>query len=78
MTSIELKRLLAQRISEINDISFLQAIKSILDSNADKEFMNLTAEQTNNILHSKKEIEQGLYSEQEIIDLEVAKWAKEK
>ncbi|MBM3454726.1 MAG: hypothetical protein FJX80_06215 [Bacteroidetes bacterium] len=78
MTSIELKRLLTQRISEINDISFLQAIKSILDSNADKEFMNLTAEQANDILHSKNEIEQGFYSEQEIIDLEVAKWAKEK
>jgi hypothetical protein len=40
--------------------------------------MKLTAEQTNDILHSKKEIEQGLYSEQEIIDLEVAKWAQEK
>lgn len=78
MTSIELKRLLTQRISEINDISFLQAIKSILDSNADNEFMNLTAKQANEILHSRKEIDKGLYSEQEIIDLEVAKWAKEK
>lgn len=78
MTAIELKTFLMHRISEINDISFLKAIKTILDSKTDKEILKLTDEQTNEIMKSKLEIEQGLHTTQENIDLEVSKWAKAK
>ena len=78
MTAIELKRFLVHRISEINDISFLKAIKTILDSKTDKEVIKLTEEQTKEIMKSMHEFQNGNYSEQEILDHEVAKWAKAK
>ena len=37
MTTIELKKVLIHRISEINDISYLKAIKTILDSKTETE-----------------------------------------
>lgn len=75
MTTIELKKLLIHRITEINDISFLKAVKTILDSKTDTEVLLVTAEQRREIMESKKEIEQGLYIEHESLDKEVARWA---
>ncbi len=78
MTTIELKKLLIHRITEINDVSFLKAIKTILDAKTDTEVLALTPEQRMEIMASKKEIEQGLYSNQESLNKDVAKWASEK
>lgn len=74
MTTIELKKVLIHRIAEINDISFLKAIKTILDSKIETEIITLTAEQRNEIIESKKEIEQGLYIEHELLDKKISKW----
>ncbi len=78
MTTIELKKLLIHRITEINDISFLKAIKTILDSKIDTEMFMLTPEQKTEIMESKKEIEQGLFIDNERLDKEVAKWSSAK
>ena len=56
MTAIELKTILIHKISEINDISFLQAIKTILDSKTETGVLKLSSEQLNEIIASKKEI----------------------
>ena len=74
MTTVELKKVLIHRITEINDISFLKAIKTILESKAATEVIALTTEQRNEIIASKKEIEQGLYIEHEMLEKEVSKW----
>lgn len=75
MTAIELKKLLVHRIAEINDISFLKAIKIILDSKTETEVLVLSAEQKAEILKSKNEIEKGLFIDQEKLDKEISKWA---
>ena len=75
MTTIELKKLLVHRITEINDVSFLKAVKTILDTKTDTEVLLLTPEQRREIMESKKEIEQGLFIEHESLDKEVARWA---
>ena len=74
MTAIELKTLLIHKISEINDISFLKALKTILDSKTDTEVIQLTQEQLDEIVASKKEIEQGLSIENGILEKEVKLW----
>ena len=43
MTAIELKTILIHKISEINDISFLKAIKTILDSKTVAGVLHLTS-----------------------------------
>ena len=74
MTAIELKTLLIHKISEINDISFLKALKTILDSKTDTEVIQLTQEQLDAIIASKKEIEQGLSIENSMLEKEVKLW----
>ena len=74
MTAIQLKTLLIHRISEINDISFLKALKTILDSKTEGEVIQLTQEQLDEIITSKKEIEQGLFIENSALEKEVKQW----
>jgi hypothetical protein len=78
MTAIELKTILIRRISEINDVSFLKAIKTILDSKTDKEILVLSPEQREEITASQKEIENGLYIEHDELDKEVTSWLNAK
>lgn len=74
MKTAELKHLLIHRISEIEDRSFLQAIKTILDSKANQEVISLNKEQVADIIASKQEIEAGLFVSQEDLDKEVKTW----
>lgn len=78
MTTIELKNLLIHRISEISDVSFLEAIKTILDSKSESNMLMLTTEQRDEIHASKKEIEQGLYVEDTALEKEIAGWLNAK
>lgn len=78
MTTFKLKKLLIHRISEINDISFLKAIKTILESKTETEVLLLSPDQRNEIMESKREIEKGLFIEQENLDKEISSWANVK
>ena len=62
------------RIAEINDESFLNAIKTILDSKTQTHIINLTSEQRSEINESRKEIAQELFVEQAELDKEFNKW----
>ncbi len=72
MRTVELKKLLIHRITEINDESFLNAIKTILDSKA--QVLKLTNEQKDEISESREEFELELYIEQVELDKEFDKW----
>ena len=74
MTAIQLKTLLIHRISEINDVSFLKALKTILDSKTETGVIQLTQEQLDEIIASKKEIEHGLFIENNALEKEVKQW----
>lgn len=78
MTAIELKKLLIHRISEINDVSFLNAIKTILDAQSQSKTIIPTSEQREEIQKSRKEVEQGLYMNQIELDKEFDKWLSTK
>ena len=78
MTTLELKKLLIHRIAEINDISFLKAVKTILESKTEPQVLLLSPDQRNEIMESKKEIEKGLFIEEENLDKEISRWANVK
>jgi hypothetical protein len=77
MTAFELKQHLIQKISEIDDEIFLNAIKTILDAKSPSKILSLSQEQRMDILESQKEIEQGLYMEQSEMDKEFDRWDKQ-
>jgi hypothetical protein len=76
MTMLELKSILIHRISEINDIQFLEAIKTILDEKAEDSVIVLTDEQKQEIIQSRKEIKEGLFISNEELDKEIQAWLK--
>ena len=78
MTSTELKKIVQQQISEINDISFLNALNKILETKVQSKKMKLTADQLNEILISKKEVELGLLIDQDTMNKSFEQWQKEK
>jgi len=75
MTAIELKTLLIHRITEIDDVSFLKAIKTILDSKTETGIIQLSPDQLDD---TKKEIENGLFIEHRQLDKEVMQWLSAK
>jgi hypothetical protein len=78
MTTIALKKLLINRIAEINDVSFLNALKTILETKTQAQTLSLTPEQRIEIIESQKEIESGLFVEYGELDKEFNKWLSEK
>lgn len=78
MTTIELKKQLINRISEIDDESFLQAIKTILDSKTQSQVITLTKAQRQEIDESKKQIEAGEFIEQDELDQKFNQWKSAK
>ena len=78
MSTLELKNALIQRIAEIEDKSFLQAIKTILDAKAESKTLQLTPELINEVMESKQEIEKGLFIENDLLEKEIEEWLNEK
>jgi hypothetical protein len=78
MSTIELKNLLIHRISEITDVRFLEALKTILDSKSESNVLPLTREQKDEIIASQKEISSGMFVDQNDIEGEVAAWLNAK
>lgn len=71
---MELKSILVHRISEINDVRFLEAIKTILDEKAEDSTLELTDDQKKEIAESKKQIKEGLFYKESDIDSEIQGW----
>lgn len=75
---MELKSILVHRISEINDVRFLEAIKTILDEKAEDSALELTDDQKKEIAESKKEILQGLFIDENELDRDIQGWLNAK
>ena len=74
MTTIELKKQLIHRISEIEDANFLKALKTILDSKLNEGILNLTAEQRDEIIASREDVKKGLVIDNAMLDKEIKAW----
>lgn len=73
-----MKSVLIQQISEISDVSFLEALKTILDSKVEAIVLPLTSEQKKELLAAKKEIELGLSVDHDVLDKEIRTWLNTK
>ena len=78
MTMLELKNILFHRISEINDIRFLEAIKTILDEKAEDKIQKLTKDQKIEIRKSQEEVKSGLFISNDDLDNEIQVWLSAK
>jgi hypothetical protein len=74
-TATQLKANLIDSIRQINDLDFLLAIQTILDS-SDKGFFKLSAEQKRSIGISREQIKKGKFRNNESVLSDVKKWLK--
>jgi hypothetical protein len=78
MNAIQLKQELIHRISRIEDIDFLNAIKTILDYKRKEPFLELTVDQEKELLFASKEGKKGKVISQSEMDQKVEEWLSEK
>lgn len=78
MNTFQLKQELIHKISSIEDIEFLNAIKTILDYKTKDSFIELTADLEEELLHASKEGQQGNVISQSELDKKVEQWLNDR
>ena len=78
MNAIQLKQELIHRISRIEDIDFLNALKAILAYKKKEASIELTADQEKELLYASKEGKKGNVISQSEMDQKVDEWLSEK
>ena len=74
MNTIQLKQELIHRISIIEDIDFLNAIKTILDYKKKETIIELTVDQEKELLFASEEGKKGKVILQSEMDQKVEEW----
>ncbi len=79
MTAIEIRNQIIKKLQNINDISFLEALKTIIDSKTENnEVVYLNKEIVSMLNERIEKIEKGDFIENDDIFKETEKWLKEK
>jgi len=71
MTTTSIKSNIINKISQIDDKAFLQAINSIIENKAESGVYKLLTQQLNEISKSEKEIAKGKFVSNESLNKEV-------
>lgn len=74
MTTIQLKKNLIHQISEIEDVTFLNALKTIIDAKTQASVVELTEKQRAEIEQSKKNVDEGLFRDQSELNQMFEQW----
>lgn len=74
MSTIELRELIINQLSHINDISFLKAIKTIIDSKAEEEVYKLSDYQKERIRIGREQLVKGQTISHDEVQKEIEQW----
>ncbi len=77
MNTLELKNILIHKISSINDESFLNAIRIIIDTKTENTIYQTSSNQKLKITEGIDQIEKGEWYSNEQIESETDKWLSE-
>ena len=78
MTTFELKDILFHKIAAINDKSFLSALKTIIDTKSETIIYKTSPEQRQAIKEGQDQIARGDFLTNDLVEMEIDKWLKEK
>lgn len=76
MTTLELKKLLISKISEIEDEKLLISIKTFLEAKSPSGVLTIPDDVKAEIVESRKQIAKGMYIDQEDLDKKAEEWLK--
>lgn len=74
MTTVQIKKAVIKKISEIEDKSFLEAINTILDLKTETKVLHLSKEIRDEIIASREEIQQGQFVKNDVLEKELDEW----
>lgn len=74
MSTIELRELIINQLSHINDTSFLKAIKTIIDSKAEEEVYKLSDYQKERIRIGREQLVKGQTISHDEVQKEIEQW----
>lgn len=77
MSTLELKNILIQKISSIDDESFLNTIRILIDKKSESTTFTTSAEQKRKIEEGIDQLENGNYFTNEQVEFEINKWLAE-
>ena len=77
MNTLELRNIVLAQVSQIEDKSFLAALKTILDTKVSPQII-LNKGQIEEIKASQKEVEVGNFKDNDVLDKEVRQWLQGK
>ena len=78
MSTIELREMIINQLAHINDISFLKAIKTLVDSKAESEVYKLSNYQKERIKMSREQLLKGQTISHEKLQKEIDQWLESK
>jgi hypothetical protein len=78
MSTIELKNIIAEHLSRIDDVSFLNAIKTIIESKASSGTYELTDYQKNRIDLARLQLKKRKTISHENLQTEIDQWLSSK
>jgi hypothetical protein len=74
MGTIELRQRIIDQLSHIEDISFLKAIKTLVDSKADGELYKLSEYQKERVRVGREQLSKGQTISHEALQKEIDQW----
>jgi hypothetical protein len=74
MSTIELRHLITKYLSHIDDVSFLKALKTIIESKAAEGIYHLSPEQTERVDLGRDQLSNGQTIPQEELQIEIDQW----
>jgi len=78
MSTVELRHIIIEKLSNIDDISFLKAIKTIVESKADEKVYQLSDFQKKRIEANREQVKKGQTISNEALNNEVLQWLNSK
>lgn len=78
MSTIELRELIINQLSQINDTSFLNAIKTIIDTKAKEEAYKLSGCQKDRIRAGREQLLKGQTISHDELHKEIDQWLQSK
>ena len=78
MSAVEWRHTIIEKLSQIEDASFLKAIKTIVESKANEEIYKLSDFQKKRIYASREQVKNGQTVSNEAMEKEIKQWLSTK
>ena len=78
MSTVELRHTIIEKLSQIDDTSFLRAIKTIVESKANEDVYKLSDFQKKRIEASREQVKLGQTISNEALQKEIKQWLSTK